>query len=364
MGRVFPQVRRFPSRVPLSRPHQGWKAEPISQIRAALRRMNSRAEGRAPKALEGFDGDWISAMRAGEFDRAWSISDRDLAAFRQRGDDKRKEPRHQQRIWRGEELRNRLVLVRCYHGLGDTIQFARFLPPLAERVRELTVWCQPELLALIERLEGVGRAIPLHDGTPDADFEVDLEIMEIPHALRAGRDLIEMGRPYLTLPPRSVPDHRAASGGLTLGLVWEVGDWDKRRSIPAQLLKRLHGDGIKLFSLQRGSARAAAADIGVEDISTPDIVTLGQRMSELDIIVSVDTMVVHLAGALGFEPWVMLHMDCDWRWPSGGGGSMWYPRARLFHQHAQAGWEGVVEDVRAALVDRTRRATPCAAASL
>jgi len=151
---------------------------------------------------------------------------------------------------------------------------------------------------------------------------------------------------------------------LTLGLVWEVGDWDKRRSIPAQLLRRLHGDGIKLFSLQRGTARPTAADIGAEDISTPDIVTLGHRMSELDIIVSVDTMVVHLAGALGFEPWVMLHLDCDWRWPGRGGASIWYPRARLFHQRAPAGWEGVVEDVRAALVKRTRRASPRAAASV
>ncbi len=125
--------------------------------------MNSPFRGSADKALENADGDWISAMRAGEFERAWSITDRDVAVFRHDGDDKHKGPRHQQRIWRGEELRNRRVLVRCYHGLGDTIQFARFLPLLGERVRELTVWCQPELLPLIGRLEGVDRAIPLHD---------------------------------------------------------------------------------------------------------------------------------------------------------------------------------------------------------
>src|SRR4051812_259825 len=209
--------------------------------------MSFRRGGGAVQASECSDGGWISAMRAGEFERAWSITDRDIVAFRGPGEDKHNGPRHQQRIWRGEELRNRKVLVRCYHGLGDTIQFARFLPPLAERVRELTVWCQPELLPLIERLEGVDHAIPLHDGTPHADFDVDIEIMEIPHALRAGRDLIEMRRPYLTLPPRDVPDHRARA--LSVGLVWEVGDWDKRRSIPARLLKRLHGEEIRLFSL-------------------------------------------------------------------------------------------------------------------
>lgn len=326
--------------------------------------MNTPFRSSAEKAPENGDGDWISAMRAGEFERAWSITDRDVAVLSQGGDDKHKGPRHQQRIWRGEELRNRRVLVRCYHGLGDTIQFARFLPPLAERVRELTVWCQPELLPLIERLDGIHRAIPLHDGTPDADFEVDIEIMEIPHALRAGRDLIEMRRPYLTLPPRDVPARRARREGLSVGLVWEVGDWDKRRSIPAQLLKRLHGEEIRLFSLQRGATRQAAAEIGVEDISTPDIVALGHRMSELDLIVSVDTMAVHLAGAFGYEPWVMLHLDCDWRWPGRGTGSTWYPRARLFHQREAAGWEGVIEDVRAALAHRNRCTNLLAATSV
>jgi hypothetical protein len=326
--------------------------------------MSFQSRGSADRALENDSGGWVSAMRAGEFERAWSITDRHVAGFRLGGEDKHKGPRHQQRIWRGEELRNRRVLVRCYHGLGDTIQFARFLPSLAARVRELTVWCQPELLPLIERIEGVDRAIPLHDGTPDADFEVDIEIMEIPHALRAGRDLIEIRRPYLTLPPRDVPNRCARCGALSVGLVWEVGDWDKRRSIPPQLLQRLHGDEIRLFSLQRGAARQAAAEIGAEDISTPDIVALGRRMSELDLIVSVDTMVVHLAGALGYEPWVMLHLDCDWRWPGRGGGSIWYPRARLFHQRATGGWEGVVEDVRAALVDRSPRTNLGAVASV
>jgi len=317
--------------------------------------MSFRCGGGAVQASECSDGGWISAMRAGEFERAWSITDGDLAAFRRPGEDKHKGPRHQQRIWRGEELRNRHILVRCYHGLGDTIQFARFLPPLAERARQLTVWCQPELLPLIARVEGVDRVIPLHDGTPDAEFEVDIEIMEIPHAMRAGRDLIEMRRPYLTLPACAAPIGKVRGEAFSIGLVWEVGNWDKRRAVPAQLLKRLKGDGIELYSLQRGAAQKDSTEIGARDISTPDIVELGYRISELDLIVSVDTMVVHLAGALGCEPWVMLHADCDWRWPARGGSSLWYPSARLFHQHLAAGWEAVIDDVRAALVNRLQR---------
>jgi len=179
--------------------------------------------------------------------------------------------------------------------------------------------------------------------------------MEIPHAIRAGRDLIEMRRPYLTLPARVAPIGKVRGEAFSIGLVWEVGNWDKRRAVPAQLLKRLKGDAIELYSLQRGAAQKDSTEIGARDISTPDIVELGYRISELDLIVSVDTMVVHLAGALGCEPWVMLHADCDWRWPARGGSSLWYPSARLFHQHLAAGWEAVIDDVRAALVNRLQR---------
>jgi hypothetical protein len=291
---------------------------------------------------------WISAMRAGDFERAWSITDRDLA--RCAGyHEKHKGPRHLQRIWRGEELRNRDVLVRCYHGLGDTIQFARFLPALAERARRLVVWCQPELLPLIESVEGVDQALPLHDGTIEAAFDVDIEIMEIPHAIRAGRDLIECRKPYLTAPgpapPRCITDRQA----LSVGLVWQGGDWDKRRAVPPVLLNRLKQDGVKLYALQRGAAPQDLAAAGAIDISTPDIATLCRRLGELDVILSVDTMMVHLAGALGYQPWVLLHADCDWRWPAAAGISRWYPGARLFHQRIEGGWAGVIDDVRDAL---------------
>lgn len=320
--------------------------------------MNSgRSSESSPECCEDVEATaWVCAMRAGDFERAWSISDRDLAAYRRSGIAKHTGPRHQQRIWRGEELRDRRVLVRCYHGLGDTIQFARFLPALAELAGGLVVWCQPELQPLIERLQGVDRTMPLHDGAPDADFDVDIEIMEIPHAIRAGRELVMRRGPYLTLPPSEATKCLGRGRqGLAIGLVWEVGDWDKRRAVPPHLLKRLASDGVELFSFQRGAACAAAAEIGARDISTPDLITLGHRMGEVDLIVSVDTMPVHLAGALGHEAWVLLHADCDWRWPlKGNGGTCWYPRARLFHQHRAGEWSDVIEEVRCALQARNR----------
>src|SRR5581483_3220048 len=110
-------------------------------------------------------------------------------------------------------------LVRCYHGLGDTIQFARFLLPLRRIAGEVVVWCQPELLPLIAIVEGVDGVLPLHDGTPETEFDVDIEIMEIPHAIRASRAEIGMCRPYLK--SKSYVDSRPCNAGadLSVGVV-------------------------------------------------------------------------------------------------------------------------------------------------
>src|SRR5689334_13793249 len=111
-------------------------------------------------------------MRAGDFARAWAINDRDLAAASH--PPKHTGPRHLQRIWRGEPLVDKHVLVRCYHGLGDTIQCLRFMRPLRDVACSVTLWCQNELLPLAERAAGVDRAFALHEGTPEADYDVDI----------------------------------------------------------------------------------------------------------------------------------------------------------------------------------------------
>lgn len=298
-------------------------------------------------------GNWVEAIRAGDFARAWEISDRDLLEIAH--PPKHTGPRHLQRIWRGEPLTDRHVLVRCYHGLGDTIQFLRFMPPLGEIARSVTVWCQPELLPLVARTAGVDRAIPLHDGVPEVEFDVDIEIMEIPHAVRAGREQVEMRAPYLMLPEVEVAVPPLDSErGLAVGLVWEVGNWDKRRAVPIRLLRQLADAEVKLYSLQRGAAPDELSEIGAKDVSTPDIAALGHLIPQLDLVICVDTMVAHLSGALGCEAWVLLHADCDWRWPSSGSSTFWYPSLRLFHQTIPDDWEGVMSEVCAALRARAR----------
>ncbi|MET0221631.1 MAG: hypothetical protein ABW213_13330 [Tardiphaga sp.] len=298
-------------------------------------------------------------MRSGDFTRAWTIADRDLARLRGSGAAKHEGPRHLQRIWRGESLAGKAVLVRCYHGLGDTIQFARFLPALKNIAREVIVWCQPPLLDLIAQAPGVDRVLPLHDGAPGVPFEVDIEIMELPHALRAGRDLVEMRAPYLT-PGGAPAGPRSFVTSCDVGLVWKVGAWDKRREVPGSALRQLALPGVRLFSLQRDVPARDVIDTGAVDVSTADIDGLASRLRELDLLISVDTMVAHLAGALDREVWIMLHADCDWRWPEVGDRTYWYPQARLFRQQTAGSWCSVIAEIQSALQARlaSRQASP------
>jgi hypothetical protein len=294
--------------------------------------------------------DWVEAMRAGDFRRAWEISDRELALVCRAGSAKHEGPRHLQRIWRGEPLEGRRVLVRCYHGLGDTIQFARFLSPLRAIAAEVMVWCQPELLPLIAPVEGVDRVLPLQNGKPEVDFDVDIEIMEIPHALRSSHDQVEIRCPYLTAMRGDGAVASAIGSMLAVGLVWGAGEWDARRAIPPSLFKQLACSDVQLYSLQRDDAAGAAREIGAIDISTPDLEVLAARLQSLDFCICPDTMIAHLSAALGCETWVLLHADCDWRWPAAGCRSLWYPTVRLFHQAVPGDWNRVVADVRSALL--------------
>jgi hypothetical protein len=184
--------------------------------------------------------------------------------------------------------------------------------------------------------------------------------MEIAHAMRADRGLIVPRGPYLALPPRGSAErsavplirNRGSHGVIAVGLVWDASDWSRQRSAPVEFLERLRMDGVILYSLQRGQAARDAAAIGAIDVSTPDIVELGRRVSDLDVIVCVDTMIAHLAGALWQETWILLNADCDWRWPLTSARSSWYPTARLFHQPVANAWREAIADVRIALAHR------------
>jgi hypothetical protein len=282
-------------------------------------------------------------MRRGEFDRAWRNSDillrHHLAAPPETSD----VPRHQQVIWNGASLQGKRVLVRCYHGLGDTIQFIRYIPLLKAIATHVTVWAQPSLIRLLSTACGIDRLIPLHDGSPDCDYEADVEVMELPYVFRTTIETIPARVPYFHLDASTLEDYR-----MKVGLVWRGGDWDPRRDVPFDLLTQLAQiQEISFYALQQ-EASAFEHHESFKTILPPggDALTTARVMRALDLVVSIDSMPAHLAGALGIPTWTLLQKGADWRWMSDRMDSPWYPTMRLFRQQQAGDWAPVVAQVK------------------
>lgn len=299
---------------------------------------------------------WICAMLAGAFERAWMISDEVLR--HRRGPRPRHLPHHLRWVWEGSPLAGRRVLVRCYHGLGDTLHFIRLMPWLAEIAAAVMVEAQPELLPLLRGAPGIDRLMALDTEPPP--FDVEIELMELPHALRLTEGTLPRDVPYLRLPaPRSDMAARRTAGPsddrLKVGLVWTAGAWRPERSLRLEMLMPLDAvPRLALVSLQQGPARAeigtgAGPRFAAATPEGSDIVDTAALMATLDGILTVDTMVAHLAGALGLPVWVMLPFAADWRWQVGRRDSSWYPTMRLFRQPAPGDWRPVVREVVAGL---------------
>jgi len=290
---------------------------------------------------------WLTAMRRADFATAWQISDRVLTERCARREDCSRWPRHLQFIWTGAPLDGKDVLVRCYHGLGDTIQYARFLEPLRRRARKISVWAQPALLRLLTHVRGCDELLPLHDGVPQTCYDVDIELMEIAHALRITLDDLPGPIPYIHIAPPSTPDSERARTCLHVGIAWRSGSWDPTRSIaPSALAPLSNIPGIALHSLQFPPEPLPFA---VDDLACRDIERMAQRMLSLDLVISVDTMVAHLAGALGLPTWVLLNDEPDWRWCDDRIDSPWYPTMRLFRRRSND-WKPLLAHVTAALM--------------
>src|ERR671932_14884 len=142
---------------------------------------------------------WMACMRRGAFEAAWAISDAVLRA--RAGVPCWHWPRHLQYIWDGTPLAGKRVLGRCYHGLGDTIQFIRYAPLIKAIAAEVIVWAQPPLLPLLEMVQGIDQLLPLHDGVPEVEYDVDVEVMELPHIFRTTPETIPLTISYLHVDP-------------------------------------------------------------------------------------------------------------------------------------------------------------------
>jgi len=301
-------------------------------------------------------------MRAGDFAEAWRICDRVIDS--RRGETCFHLPRHQQWVWSGSPIDDRDVLVRCYHGLGDTIQFARFLPMLRARARSVTVWAQPRLIPLLETIESrmpggsripdpgsLLRFLPLHDGDVGIDYDVDVEIMELGHVFRTTLQTLPAAVPYLSFPPMTL----VANCRPTIGLVWRAGDWDAQRSIPFRELAPLVDVDADWYVLQGADTVDERPPAFGTPVGTNDIGELAAAMGALDLVITIDSMAAHLAGALGVPVWTLLPYRADWRWMDGRNDSPWYPTMRLFRQPSPGDWQSVVTRITCELRKKLRR---------
>jgi len=280
---------------------------------------------------------WIELTRRGEFEAAWKISD---ALLRVRSAEDL--PRWQQSVWDGSSVVGKRVLVRCYHGLGDTIQFIRYAALLKKIAAEVIVWVQPTLIPLLRGVNGVDRLLPLHDGVPEVEYDVDVELSELLYLFHTTLETIPAEVPYLFVEPAKI----SSDGRRRVGLIWRSGDWDERRSIPFTQVQRLSEvHGVEWHILQR-EPLAAGWDGKLGVISGGDNPLDDARvMSALDLVISVDTMTAHLAGAIAQKTWTLLPHDADWRWMLERSDSPWYPTMSLFRQPQPGRWDLVVDEV-------------------
>lgn len=284
---------------------------------------------------------WVAAMRAAEYETAWTLAAETLAARNPATRDDPAQAYHKRWVWDGRPFEDKHVLVRCYRGLGDTLQFARYLPLLAERAASVTLEVQPRLIPLLEGSSVLARIIPFDPSGPADPSECDLEISELDFALRVSP--ADVPAPYLSANGAVLP---AGSVGLCYG----AGEWDPQRSIPAELLSPL----CRLAPCITLMPETCSLDVLNPQGCPFDIVATAALVAACDLVITVDTMIAHLAGALGKPTWLLLKSEPDWRWSPNERATPWYGSMRLFTQPNPGGWIDVAVQVARALAARTR----------
>jgi hypothetical protein len=281
---------------------------------------------------------WTAAMREERYADAWALSEAALAARDTATRDDPRLPYHLRWVWDGRTFDGADVLIRCYQGLGDTIQFARFLPLLARRARRVTVEAQRSLLGLLGTLDADLDLVPFDPAQPLPAAECDIEITELPFALRAGPQ--DVPTPYLSARRAALPDGVVA-------ICHEAGEWNRARCVPAALFRSICA-GQRCLTLVPGPT-----DLPVLNPQgcPMDMDATAALVGSAALVITVDTMIAHLAGALGRPTWLLLKADPDWRWTPGREDTPWYPTMRLFAQPHASDWRTVLDGVERALAD-------------
>ncbi|WP_083615184.1 tetratricopeptide repeat protein [Paraburkholderia sp. SOS3] len=264
--------------------------------------------------------------------------------------------------WHGEPIGGKRILLVREQGFGDQFQFLRYARVLAERGAIVDVCVRAPLLAIAQRVPGVRRA---WTGTPGGDYDFWISLMSVPSVVGTEVHSIPAAVPYLFADAAKIAHwrerlHEAVGAQPKVGLVWAGSPTfgnDRYRSMPlAALAPLIELTGVAWLNLQKGAAHAQLAalpeairplDFTAELTDFSDTAAL---IANLDLVITVDTAVAHLTGALGKPLWVMLPANSDWRWLEHRSDSPWYPTARLFRQTTLGDWAPVVESMRDALV--------------
>lgn len=263
--------------------------------------------------------------------------------------------------WRGEPLAGKTLLVRREQGHGDTFQFLRFMPELADRGAHLLVEVPDEIRELAKTVDP--RITFVEPGRSPSSVDYYVNLMSVPRWLGVTLETLARSAPYLQPDPvrvRAWQSRLRAYPGRKVGLVWGGNPGhhnDRNRSCPLSLMKALTElDGCSWFSLQHGPAAGQLSSLEgsrIVDLAgdLPAYSDTAAALFALDLVVTVDTSVAHLAGATGRTAWVLVPYAPDWRWLRDRPDSPWYPTLRLFRQKTAGDWSAVIDDIRSALSD-------------
>jgi hypothetical protein len=343
-----------------------WRAEAFNDLAAALFVLGRDAEALAclrrsldlrPDLPEAQETDAIWLLRYGRFHEGWRKYE---ARFRTQAN-RSLWRSFVQPVWTGEPLQGRTILLHAEQGLGDALQFVRYAPLVAARGGRVIVEVYAEVSPLLMQLPGGIRVV--HTGSTLPHFDVHCSLLSLPLVFDTDLDSIPATLPYLTVPDIRIAHWRRKLGprrGLRVGVAWSGNPKhrdDARRSIPFGLFSTVLTDrpGIEFHVVQSGmrtSDRAALREMPhIQDHSAElhDFGDTGALVSLMDVVISVDTSVAHLAGALDRPVWLLLAHLADWRWLLERDDSPWYPSMWLLRQAERGDWTGVLSVVSSRL---------------
>lgn len=330
---------------------QGRDAEALTFIRQALTLD--------PHMAEAEESDSIWLLRYGRFREGW----RKYEARNRTAEGLPLQRNFPQPQWMGEPLHDRTILLHAEQGFGDAIQFARYAPLVAARGARVVLEVHPGLATTLRTLPGVAQLI--ERGVPLPPFDLHCPLVSLPLAFDTDLDSIPASIPYVVPEPDRVFHWRARLGPrrmTRIGIAWSGSARhreDERRSIPLALLADLLRDRPdREFHVVQNDVRATdkaalAAMTHVRDHSGTlrDFADAAALVSLMDVVITVDTAIAHLAGAMGWPVWVMLAAVPDWRWMLERDDSPWYPSMWLFRQARRDDWRPVLEEVARQLDD-------------